>query len=333
MTRKILGRYEITRKIAESNDVIWEGHDPEIGRRVAIKQLRIPKNASAEGQREARIRFGRQAVAAAALNHPNIVSIYDAGTENGESYIIMEYLEGPTLAEVLRRRGKLTIDEALDIAAQLLDALHYAGEQGIVHRDIKPSNMFLLADGRVKIADFGIAKLEREGTLRARREIIGTPSYMSPEQIRGRQVDRRTDIFSTGVVLYEMITGRRPFAGDSLEEIAYNMEYKEPQYDADIPPEICQIINKALRNDPAARYQTAGEMLEDIKAVQARRSYVSDDLPEAGPALARGPATQTVDELRELAARVERLQRRLYWAAAAAFVLAGAIVGVVLLAL
>ncbi|MCS7309411.1 MAG: serine/threonine protein kinase, partial [Armatimonadetes bacterium] len=202
-----LGKYQIVREIARSNDIVWEAVDPELGRRVAIKELNLPEGVT-EAQRQERIqRFLREAKAAGRLSHPNIVTIHEVGVDNGRHYIVMEYLEGENLRERLQRQGAIPLKEAVDIALQVLGALEHAHRMGVVHRDIKPENIHLLPDGLVKLTDFGIARIVFEPNITLDGQIFGTPSYMSPEQIEGKEIDPRTDIFSLGVVLYEMLTG------------------------------------------------------------------------------------------------------------------------------
>lgn len=279
--RVVLGRYELLRTIARSNATVYEADDLRMGRRVAVKETRIPDDVSPERAEYLRARFLRQAVAAAALDHANIVTVYEAGAEGPYCYMVMELLRGPSLSTVLSRRGKLPIDEALEIITQVLDALQCAAEKGVVHRDIKPDNLTLEADGSVKVTDFDIAKREGEAG-RGGKGPIGTPSYMSPEQARGRETDRRSDVYSAGVVLYEMVCGRKPFVGETVDEIIRALEYSDLEFPEHLPADLCWILRRALQRDPGARYGSAAEMLADIRAMQTRAP--SDTVAATSPA-------------------------------------------------
>ncbi len=260
-----LGKYQIVREIARSNDIVWEAVDPELGRRVAIKELNLPEGVT-EVQKQERInRFLREAKAAGRLSHPNIVTIHEVGVENGRHYIVMEYLEGENLRERLQRQGAIPLKEAVDITLQVLAALEHAHRMGVVHRDIKPENIHLLPDGLVKLTDFGIARIVFEPNITIDGQIFGTPSYMSPEQIEGGEIDARTDIFSMGVVLYEMLTGRKPFTGESIVTITYNIMHKEPTPPPGVPYGIERVLMRAMAKRPIDRYSSAREMAEDLK--------------------------------------------------------------------
>ena len=231
-----LGRYQIVREIARSNDIVYEARDPIMGRRVALKELAVPANLQGAARRERIERFYREAKAAGSLTHPNIVTIYEVGEENGRHFIAMEYLEGQSLRDVLQVRGTLPVPEALRIAQAIAAALQYAHRHGVIHRDVKPDNVHLLPDGRIKLTDFGIARLMFEASLTADGQVFGTPSYMSPEQVAGKPLDPRSDLFSLGVMLYEMVTGRKPFTGDSVVTITYNIMNLDPTAPPGVPP-------------------------------------------------------------------------------------------------
>src|SRR5262249_42937553 len=209
----IRGKYRIVREIARSNDIVYEAVDERFGRRIAIKELNIAPSLTGQARRERIERFNREARAAGRLSHPNIVSVFDFGEENGRHFIAMEFLEGQTLRDSMQVRGALPLKEALDLVCQVLDALAYAHANRVIHRDIKPDNIHLLPGGQVKLTDFGIARLTEEPALTSNGQVFGTPSYMSPEQIEGKGIDHRSDLFSLAVVLYEMLAGRKPFLG------------------------------------------------------------------------------------------------------------------------
>ena len=276
-----IGRYRIIREIARSNDVVYEAEDPVIKRRVAVKELLLPPNLTGEARRERIERFYREAKAAGRLSHPSIVTIHEVGESNGRYFIAMEYLEGHTLRDLIQLQGPLPPDRAADIATQILDALDYAHSQGVVHRDIKPDNIHILPDGRVKITDFGIARIMTDPAITTDGRIFGTPSYMSPEQIAGRPVDERSDLFSLGVVLYEMLTGRKPFVGDSIVTITYQITTVDPPAPEGISGDLVRVIMKALAKDVSARYQSAKEMAADIRRAAQRSD--TEPTPPAQP--------------------------------------------------
>jgi serine/threonine protein kinase/Tfp pilus assembly protein PilF len=260
-----LGRYEIIREIARSNDIVYEAIDPQLKRRVALKELNIPPNLQGAQRRERIERFYREAKAAGTLTHPNIVTIYEVGQDNDRHFIAMEFLEGQDLQARIAAGGPLPLHEAIEISRQVLSALEFAHSRGVIHRDIKPDNIQLLPNGIVKLTDFGIARIISDPSITADGQVFGTPSYMSPEQVAGGAIDARTDIFSFGIVLYEMLTGRRPFVGDSVITITYNIMHTDPQAPAGLPYNIERVIGKALAKDPNQRYQSAAQMLADIE--------------------------------------------------------------------
>jgi len=263
-----LGRYRIVREIARSNDVVYEAVDTIMGRRVALKELLLPPNLVGAARRERIERFYREAKAAGALSHRSIVTIYEVGESGGRHFIAMEYLEGHTLREMLQVQGPLPVERAREIALQVLDALAYAHSRGVVHRDIKPDNIHILPDGQVKITDFGIARIMGEPNLTTDGTVFGTPSYMSPEQVAGKPIDERTDLFSLGVTLYEMLTGRKPFTGESVVTITYQITTVQPEPPHGVPPGLQAVVMKALEKDVTKRYQSAAQMAADLRAEQ-----------------------------------------------------------------
>src|SRR5215471_4832784 len=283
------GRYRIMRKLGTGGMAnVYLAEDQELGRRVAIKIL-DDRHASDEQFIE---RFRREAKNAAGLSHPNIVSIYDRGEAEGTYYIAMEYLDGRSLKELILTRGPAPVSVAVDYARQMLSALRFAHRNGIVHRDIKPHNVLVDAEGHLKVTDFGIA---RAGASQMTEEgsIIGTAQYLSPEQARGTQVDQTSDLYSLGIVLYEMLTGQVPFSGDTPVEIAMkHLSATPPSLRAkrpDIPESLEMVVMRALAKDPAQRYQSAEEMDADLERV-ARGLAVARETEEAATTVLRGAA-------------------------------------------
>jgi eukaryotic-like serine/threonine-protein kinase len=273
-------RYVIRRKLGAGGMAdVYLAEDEELGRNVALKMLN-DRHARDDQFVE---RFRREAQSAAGLNHPNIVSIFDRGQAEGTYYIAMEYLDGPTLKELLVKHGKTPIDIAIDYSRQILGALAFAHRHGIVHRDIKPHNIVFGADKRLKVTDFGIA---RSGTSQMTEagSIVGTAQYLSPEQARGAPVDPRSDIYSLGIVLYEMLTGRVPFSGDAAVEIAMKHLQEVPvppsRLRPEVPHELDAVVMRALAKDPDQRYASAEEMDADLARV-ARGLSVSRKTEEA----------------------------------------------------
>jgi len=270
------GRYRIVRKLGSGGMAnVYLAEDEDLGRRVAIKILN-DRYANDDLFIE---RFRREAKSAASLSHPNIVSIYDRGEAEGTYYIAMEVIEGRSLKELILTRGALPVDTAIGYAKQLLEALRFAHRHGIIHRDIKPHNVLVSADQhvkanepRLKVTDFGIARHGASQMTEA-GSIMGTAQYLSPEQARGAPVTAASDLYSAGVVLYEMLTGKVPFTGDSAIEIAMKHVNELPRppskLRAEIPPELDQIVLRALAKEPEDRYQTADEFIEDLERVEA----------------------------------------------------------------
>lgn len=268
----VLGHYRIIREIARSNDAVYEAIDTRLNRRVAIKELMMPPGATDAVRQDRIARFQREARAAGALTHPNIVTIFETEAENGRYFIVMEYLEGDNLRQKMDREGVLPPEMAVRIATQVLDGLAHAHAKGIIHRDIKPENIHLLPTGLVKITDFGIARLKYEPNLTMDGQIFGTPSYMSPEQVQGGAIDERSDLFSVGVILFEMLAGFKPFQGDSVITITYNIVHSEPPSPPSIPAPLEWVIRRALRKNPAERFASAEEMKAALERALAELS-------------------------------------------------------------
>ena len=253
--------------------VVYKAVDPVIGRTVAVKTLRLSEEGTGLSRPELLNRFQTEARAAGLLTHPNIVVVFDAGEEDGLYYITMELVEGKSLQALLDAGQAFPLARILRIMEQTCSALQFAHERSIVHRDIKPANLMLTADDTVKITDFGTAKILQFGTVQQTAHVMGTPSYMSPEQVKGRVVDGRSDIFSLGVMLYEMVTGEKPFPGQNITTVIYKIVNEDPVPPRTIDPTIhsglSSVILKALAKELSARYQTCKEMLEDLKNYRA----------------------------------------------------------------
>lgn len=253
-----LGRYEIVRELGKgAMGVVYEGRDPNIGRRVAIKTARREVVAASGMATEMMERFLREARAAGALTHPNIITIYDADEEDGITYIAMEYIQGGNLADVIRNRAALDFEKIVDYGATIALALAAAHDAGIIHRDIKPANILTPTGGPLKLADFGIAHVS-DSNLTQDGAMIGTPHYMSPEQFMGQKVDGRSDLFSVGIILYELVTGEKPFGGEGLSAVMHNVTRVPPVPPKDlnfaVPDPLNDVILKALAKRPAERY-------------------------------------------------------------------------------
>ncbi len=263
-----IGRYQIVSELGRgSMGVVYQGFDPVIGRTIAIKTMLTEGLAPAEFQ-EFKTRFQREAQTAGVLAHPNIVTVYDFGEDGGILYLAMEYLEGKSLDKLVEEQNVLPVETIIPMYDQVCGALDQAHAHKIVHRDIKPANIMILDSGLVKVTDFGIAKMMSMGMTQA-GQILGTPNYMSPEQVKGRPIDGRSDIFSLGVILYELVTGEKPFGGQNITTVIYKIINENPipprELDATIHPGLSYVISKALAKSPEERYQTCRELAEDLK--------------------------------------------------------------------
>ncbi|MDQ1636146.1 MAG: eukaryotic-like serine/threonine-protein kinase [Frankiaceae bacterium] len=324
--RLLGGRYELGGLLGHGGMAeVYRAADTRLGRDVAIKVLRndLARDPTFLS------RFRREAQAAASLNHPMIVAVYDTGQDNGVTpplpYIVMEYIKGPTLREVLQSEGRITPQRASEIVAEVCSALEYSHRAGIIHRDIKPGNVMLTVDGAVKVMDFGIARAvaATTSTVTATAAVMGTAQYLSPEQARGENVDARSDLYSAGVLFYELLTGHPPFTGDSPVAIAYQHVREDPAppstSEPDLPPDLDAVVLKALAKNPDNRYQSAQEMRDDLDRVLAGTKVL------ATPVL-RGQAAGGTEVRRR-----GPLRRRLLYGALALVVVA-ALVGAALLA-
>jgi serine/threonine-protein kinase len=274
MELKRLGKYEIVAKIGQgAMGEVHRAHDPVLNRVVAIKTLA----AGVDADEDLRRRFRREAQSAAGLNHPNIVTVYDFGEEQGHMYIAMELLEGSDLKEVITRRRPMTLEAKLDLMDQISDGLAFAHAHDRIHRDLKPANLFLLANGRVKIMDFGLARIGSTSDLTGVGMMLGTPNYMSPEQVRGERATTRSDVFSLGIVFYELLSGRKAFEADSLASVLFQVMQAEPEPLDRVRPElaaVAPVVHRAMAKDPAQRFAHAGEMRDALR--EARRAPLAE---------------------------------------------------------
>ena len=283
------GRYEIVGELGRgAMGIVYKASDPVIGRTVAVKTIRLSEAGTGLSRPELLKRFQTEARAAGLLTHPNIVVVYDAGEEDGLYYITMELVEGKSVQALLDEGHAFPLPRILRIMEQTCSALHFAHERNVVHRDIKPANLMLTADDTVKVTDFGTAKILQFGTVQQTTHVMGTPSYMSPEQVKGRAVDGRSDIFSLGVMLYEMVTGEKPFPGQNITTVIYKIVNEEPvpprQLNTSIHPGISDVIMKALVKDPEQRYQNCREMLEDLRNYRAHAGNPQSTMAMGGNA-------------------------------------------------
>ncbi len=269
---RCFGRYEILDEIGRgAMGVVYRARDPKINRTVAIKTISLT-NQSQDAQRVFRERFRREAEAAGRLSHPGIVTIFDVGEEpdTHDLYLVMECVKGESLDKVLEEKGRLAPDAAVRLASELAEALDCAHSQNVVHRDLKPANILITEDGHAKIADFGIAKLNVDN-LTAHGQVWGTPAFMSPEQLTDGPVDGRSDLFSLGVILYMLLTGHRPFQGNSPLTISLRVISHEPvpaiAFDPDLPLGIDYVLERALAKNPVERYQRGMEMSLDLQNI------------------------------------------------------------------
>jgi serine/threonine-protein kinase len=278
-----LGRYDILGTLGKgSMGLVYKALDPKINRLLAIKTIRFSEEFDEDVISEIKERFFREAEIAGQLSHPSIVTIYDVGEHGDLTYMAMEFLEGKDLENYISKKNLLPLRKVLDIVARVADALHYAHKNDVIHRDIKPANIMLLDGGGVKVTDFGIAKAISSSRTKT-GVILGTPNYMSPEQIMGQKIDQRSDIFSLGVLFFQLLTGETPFHGDNLSSLLYQItQVKHPaarEYNPKIPKVCEKIVDKALAKNPVARFKTAGEMGQYIKLLATKL----DQLMNKGP--------------------------------------------------
>jgi serine/threonine protein kinase len=270
---KQFGRYEILGELGRgAMGVVYKARDPQIDRLVALKTVSLWGQEPDE-EKEFRLRFTNEAQAAGRLHHSGIVSVFDVGEnpETHDPYIVLEYVQGESLNRILSREKKLPLERSLKLAEEIADALDYAHAQGVIHRDVKPANILITQDGRAKIADFGIAKLNlAHFTIPGR--VLGTPAYMAPEQLSGEGVDGRSDLFSLGVILYAMVTGHSPFQGTSATTVCFKVANREPiaasALDMTLPPQLDAVISRAMAKDANERYQRGSDFADDLRILQ-----------------------------------------------------------------
>ncbi|HEY3975435.1 MAG TPA: serine/threonine-protein kinase [Candidatus Sulfotelmatobacter sp.] len=312
------GRYEVVAQLGRgAMGIVYKARDPQIDRLVAVKTVSL-NGQEPDEEKEFRLRFINEAQAVGRLHHPGIVAIFDVGEnpENHDPYIVMEYVAGEPLNRILAREKKLPLATALQLVEEIAEALDYAHSQGVIHRDIKPGNVLITAEGHVKIADFGIAKLNlAHFTIPGR--VLGTPAYMAPEQLSGAGVDGRSDLFSLGVILYAMVTGHSPFQGDSATTVCFKVANREPvaasALDLALPRELDEVISRAMAKDPEQRYQRGAEFAEAVRQLQhvfplgsTTTSMRAGALSATGIGSARtGTARQTASRTNHVAEVVE----------------------------
>jgi CHASE2 domain-containing sensor protein/predicted Ser/Thr protein kinase len=283
-----LGRYEIEKELGRgAMGVVYLGRDPKINRQVAIKTLRFDDDNDAETAKMVKERFFREAESAGTLNHPHIIRIFDAGEDGDISYIAMELLNGEDLKKYAEKANLLPVPVVLDYAATIAEALDYAHAHGVVHRDIKPANVMRLQDGSLRVTDFGIARIAASSKT-ATGTVMGTPSYMSPEQLAGKKIDGRSDLFSLGVMLYELLTGEKPFEGESIATLLFKIASEEAPDSVQkrpdrVTPPMKAVIDRALIKDPDRRYQRGSEMARDLRALAGVGSSGADAAPAVRP--------------------------------------------------
>ncbi|MGB8953200.1 MAG: protein kinase [Candidatus Aminicenantales bacterium] len=269
MSERKIGKYTIVGEIGKgAMGIVYKAIDPYIGRTVAIKTIRFDVVGQRFAMEEAQTRFMREARSAGNLSHPNIVTIYEVGEDEGLTYIAMEYIDGQSLEDFIASRRKFSLEEIINLIRLIGDALECAHQKGIIHRDVKPGNILIDSDGRPYIVDFGIARLS-SSTMTQANMVMGTPFYMSPEQISGKTVDSRSDIFSLGGILYELITRHKPFPGDTVTTVIYRIINEDPtpvrSFQKDLPEGLEYVVRKALAKSPESRYQSCREFIEDLR--------------------------------------------------------------------
>ncbi|MDP3824701.1 MAG: serine/threonine-protein kinase [Burkholderiales bacterium] len=287
MSLKKLGRYDLVRVLGKgAMGIVYEGRDPNLDRRVAIKTVKV-ENLSEEAAAEYEHRFRTEARSAARLQHPNIVSVYDSDRDGDIAFLVMEYIQGDDMKHHLDKGVRYSLEQSLKMVRDLLSALDYAHKQGIVHRDIKPANLLIEPGGRVKLTDFGVARIQDSGeATRTQGSMVGTLKYMSPEQVQGQKIDSRADLFSVGVVLYQLLTDKRPFDGDNDFSIIHQIIGHTPappsSFNARLPSAIDAVVSRALAKDREQRFATARDFASALQSA-IRRAEDATVVPPANP--------------------------------------------------
>jgi predicted Ser/Thr protein kinase len=325
-----IGKYSIQGEIGKGGmGVVYRGLDPYIGRTVAIKTIRLDVLRQDSSREEALKRFLREAQAAGNLSHPNIVTIYDVGEHEGLIYIAMEFIKGHSLESLLQQGRIFTLEEVIQLFSQVASALDYAHQKGIVHRDIKPANILVADDLKVSLVDFGIARTSTS-TMTQAGMLLGTPRYMSPEQITGKKVDSRSDIFALGAILYELLTRHNPFEGESITTVIYKIMHAEleplKRFNDQLPSGLETVVKKALARDPDARYRTCGELQADLQACGSDSSR-HDTLPET---VSSQEQTQLLDAGDSTAFSARRGRRKRWLLMLGALIGVAAVIGVII---
>ncbi|MGH9648278.1 MAG: serine/threonine-protein kinase, partial [Bryobacteraceae bacterium] len=296
---KCIGRYEIVEELGRgAMGSVFKAKDPAVGRIVALKTIHTTALEGAQSE-EYRTRFYREARASGVLAHPGIVPVFDVGEDQGAPFLVMEYVEGRTLSDAIKKGERFTLDRVCEIGQQIAEALGYAHRQGVIHRDIKPANILMTSkevygSERPRITDFGIAKLA-SSDITTTGQLLGTPSFMPPEQFTGSPIDGRADLFSLGVILYSLATGEQPFPGETMTAVSYKVVYTEPvppsKLNPAVPARVEGVILKCLAKSPAERYQTGEELALDLASV--RMSPVTSVMQSAplAPAAIESDAT------------------------------------------
>jgi serine/threonine-protein kinase len=299
---KSLGRYQIQGVLGKgAMGLVYDGLDPTLARRVAIKTILTSALDEATAKHYA-MRFNREVRAVARLNHPHIVQVYDYGTQDGLAYIVMEYIDGRELKDAFAAGERFSLKAVLRMMVELLDALDFAHEAGVIHRDIKPANVMVDAAGRVKLTDFGVARItDPDADAEATRAgaLIGTPSYMSPEQIQGQPIDRRTDIFSAGVLFYQLVTGKKPFEGAQWA-LAKKIVQDDPLWPSaivQVGSDVDRVVARALAKDPAHRYPSARAFADALRRIAEGKPPEDPETTVPLPSESLGPARGSEVEL------------------------------------
>jgi serine/threonine protein kinase len=302
------GRYEIEGKLGEgAMGVVYRAKDSAIGRIVALKML----SAEVGAEEELHQRFQREAEAIGRLNHPNVVTVYDLGQHDGQLYMAMELLEGEDLRTLIDSRAEVPLADRVRILMQICEGLGYAHSRGVVHRDVKPANIHVSGSGKVKLLDFGLARVAARETITRRGVILGTPDYMAPEQATGAGVDRRSDIFSAGAVFYEFLTLEKPFKGKTLHAVLYQIIQEEPDalltMNPEIPVRLAAVVHGMLRKDPEKRYASMEDVGRELAAIHdaLRRSRSRSALPRPAEAAGEEARVKVRDHVARARARLD----------------------------